>query len=93
MSFSQDPIGSAIGSANAITVRSGLIPRGWLIGPGCPTDRQTDGRSGRRKEGMQEGKGRGEGCLCSIVQAFVDPLSNTALHLVVVFSHVPHGPC
>lgn len=37
MSFSQDPIGSAIGSANAITVPSGLIPRGRLIGRGCPT--------------------------------------------------------
>lgn len=32
MSFSQDPIGSAIGSANAITVRSGLNPWGQLIG-------------------------------------------------------------
>lgn len=91
MSFSQDPIGSAIGSANAITVRSGLIPRGRLIGPWL-SDRQTDGRTGRRKEGMQEGE-VGEGCFCSVVQAFIDPLSNTALHLVVVFSHVPHGPC
>lgn len=30
--FSQDPIGSVRGSANAITVWSGLIPRGGLIG-------------------------------------------------------------
>lgn len=59
MSFSQDPIGSAIGSANAITVQSGLIPRGRLIGPSCPTDRQTDGPGGGRK-GCRKGRwGRG----------------------------------
>lgn len=34
---------------------------------------------------------RGEGSLCSVVQAFIDPFSNTAQHLVVV-SDFPTGP-
>lgn len=78
MSFSQDPIGSAIRSANAITVWSGLIPRGQLIGQSSDTPGRGRGR-------------RGLGCFCSVVQAFIDPLSNTAQHLVVV-PEFPMGP-
>lgn len=47
-----------------------------------PVVRQTRGR-GR--------EGGGWGCFCSVVQAFIDLLSNTAQHLVVV-SDFPTGP-
>lgn len=46
MSFSQDPIGSAIGSANAITVWSGLIPWGQLIGQSSDRPGERKGRKG-----------------------------------------------
>lgn len=75
MPFSQDPIGSAIGSANAITVQSGLIPWGQLIG---------------QLSDIAGGRG-GLGGSCRVVQAFIDPLSNTAQHLVVV-ADFPMGP-
>lgn len=46
MSFSQDPIGSAIGSANAITAWSGLIPWGQLIGQSSDRPRVEEGKKG-----------------------------------------------
>lgn len=67
--FSQDPIGSVRGSANAITVWSGLIP--WVGGGGL-IGQWYDRERGRL------------GCYCSSVQAFIDPPRNTDQHLVVV---------
>lgn len=44
-----------------------------------------------RQTRVEEGEEGGWGCFCSVVQAFIDPLSNTAQHLVVV-ADFPMGP-
>lgn len=44
-----------------------------------------------RQTRVEEGEDGGWGCFCSVVQAFIDPLSNTDQHLVVV-ADFPMGP-
>lgn len=44
------------------------------------------------RHSADRGRGRrGLGCFCTVVQTFIDPLSNTAQHLVVV-ADFPMGP-
>lgn len=54
-----------------------------------PAERDRGRGGGRGREvGADEGA---RGCFFSVVQAFIDPLSNTAQHLVVV-ADFPMGP-
>lgn len=76
MSFSQDPIGSAIRSANAITVWSGSIPRGQLIGQWSDI------------LGWKRGVG---GVSAVLSRHSLTPLGNTDQHLVLV-ADFPMGP-